>query len=86
MPSGADVGPGDDGPRHSAAWYAGARGDIGLRPGDQLFIRCRGGPSYSRLETFPPRLEIEERGGVYVLVDDGPPEAWRYEFVGALER
>jgi hypothetical protein len=35
----------------------------------------------SRLETFPPRLEIEEPHGTYVLRDDGPPEQWRYLFV-----
>ena len=47
----------------------------------QLLIRCQGGPSYSRLETFPPPLEVEERGGLYVLDDDGPVHRWRYEFV-----
>jgi hypothetical protein len=86
MADAADGRPGAGEPRHSEAWYVEAHGAVGLRPGDQLFIRCRGGPSYSLLETFPPRLEIEERGGLYVLVDDGPPEAWRYVFVGALER
>jgi hypothetical protein len=35
----------------------------------------------SRLEMFPPRLEIEEPDGMYVLQDDGPPEQWRYLFV-----
>ncbi|HEX7443730.1 MAG TPA: hypothetical protein VF320_07585 [Acidimicrobiales bacterium] len=44
-------------------------------------LRCEGGPSISRLETFPPPLEVEERGGVYVLDDDGPVYAWRYVFV-----
>jgi hypothetical protein len=52
-----------------------------LRPGDRMFIACDGGPSISRLEKFPPPLEIEEHHGVYVLHDDGPPEQWRYEFV-----
>ena len=38
----------------------------------------------SRLVTFPPPLEIEVAGGLYVLVDDaGPPEGWRYEYVAA---
>lgn len=37
----------------------------------------------SRLVTFPPPVEVEVAGGVYVLVDDGPPERWRYEFVAA---
>jgi hypothetical protein len=32
---------------------------------------------------FPPPYEIEVDGGLYVLVDDGPPEHWRYEFVAA---
>jgi hypothetical protein len=30
---------------------------------------------------WPPPVEIEERGGMYVLVDDGPPQTWTYEFV-----
>jgi hypothetical protein len=46
-----------------------------------MFIACQGGPSISRLERYPPALEIEERGGLYVLEDDGPPEQWRYVFV-----
>ena len=46
-----------------------------------MFVRCQGGPSISRLETFPPRLEIDERDGMYVLVDDGPPDERRYLFV-----
>ena len=53
----------------------------GFEPGDRMLIPCEGGPSVSRLETFPPRLEIEERGGIYVLVDDGDPRQWRYHFV-----
>jgi hypothetical protein len=44
-------------------------------------VPCHGGPSTSRLETYPPRLEVGERGGTYVLDDDGPPERWRYVFV-----
>jgi hypothetical protein len=48
-----------------------------------MLIACEGGPSRSRLVRYPPPLEIEERGGVYVLVDDGPPERWRYQFVRA---
>lgn len=46
-----------------------------------MLIRCEGGPSIGRLVRFPPPLEIEERGGVYVLVDDGPPPFWWYDFV-----
>jgi hypothetical protein len=53
----------------------------GLGPGDRMFVRCRGGPSHSRLERYPPPLEIQERGGVYVLEDEGPPEEWCYQFV-----
>ena len=52
-----------------------------VRPGDRLLLPCEGGPSESRLEHFPPRFEIEERGGVYVLVDDGEPNEWRYVFL-----
>ena len=42
---------------------------------------CEGGPSSSRLEMFPPRLEIDEDDGMYVLFDDGPRDQWRYVFV-----
>ena len=52
-----------------------------VRPGDRIFIRCEGGPCVSRLEHFPPRLEIDERGGLYVLIDDGDLDDWRYLFV-----
>jgi hypothetical protein len=31
----------------------------------------------------PLRLEIEEGHGRYVLVDDGPTDAWTYQFVAA---
>jgi hypothetical protein len=50
-------------------------------PGDRMLLFCEGGPSISRLVTYPPPVEIEERGGLYVLVDEGPPERWRYDFV-----
>jgi hypothetical protein len=70
---------GDD--RHSARWYDQSGEVNALRPGDRFFVMCEGGPSTSRLESFPPRLEVEEDGGVYVLVDDGPRDAWRYVFV-----
>jgi hypothetical protein len=52
-----------------------------MQPGERVLIRCEGGPSTSRLERYPPPLEIEERGGMYVLEDDGPPEHWHYLFV-----
>jgi hypothetical protein len=46
-----------------------------------MLIPCEGGPSISRLVHYPPPLEIAERGGMYVLVDDGPQHLWRYDFV-----
>jgi hypothetical protein len=46
-----------------------------------MLLACDGGPSMSRLVHWPPPVEIPDRGGMYVLVDDGPPEAWRYEWV-----
>lgn len=46
-----------------------------------MLIPCEGGPSRSRLVRYPPPLEIVETGGLYVLVDDGSPERWRYDFV-----
>ena len=52
-----------------------------MNDGDRMLIPCKGGLSTSRLVRYPPPLEIEERDGVYVLVDDGPPELWRYDFV-----
>jgi len=52
-----------------------------MMPGERMLIRCEGGPSTSRLERFPPPVEIEERDGTYVLDDDGPTEQWRYLFV-----
>jgi hypothetical protein len=70
-----------DGPRHEASWYDQRGEDNELREGDRMFIACEGGPALSRLEVFPPRLEIEERDGTYVLDDTGPRAEWRYEFV-----
>ena len=49
--------------------------------GERMLIPCEGGPSISRLVRYPPPVEIEESGGTYVLVDDGPAERWRYEFI-----
>jgi hypothetical protein len=54
---------------------------VSVEPGERMLIRCEGGPSTSRLERYPPPVEIVERTGVYVLVDDGPPTQWWYEFV-----
>jgi hypothetical protein len=49
--------------------------------GERMLLPCRGGPSVSRAERYPPRVEIGVEGGMYVLVDDGPPEQWSYHFV-----
>lgn len=69
------------GPRHSPDWYDQSHEATVLAAGDRMFIACEGGPCQSRLEMFPPRLEVEEREGVYVLVDDGPRDQWRYTFI-----
>jgi hypothetical protein len=55
--------------------------DYDIQPGDQMFLQCKSGPCTSRLERFPPPLEIEEREGTYILEDDGPIEECRYLFV-----
>jgi hypothetical protein len=52
-----------------------------IRLGDRIFVQCEGGPCLSRLERFPPQLQIEEQGGTYVLIDEGEPQDWRYLFV-----
>jgi hypothetical protein len=57
----------------------------GMNDGDRMLIPCEGGPSISRLVRYPPPLEIAEPTGIYVLVDDGPTEHWRYEFVPVHE-
>jgi hypothetical protein len=69
------------GPRHSPEWYDQSAEAEVLRPGDRIFIACEGGPSWNRLEVWPPRLEVPEPDGVYVLQDDGPRSDWRYLFV-----
>ena len=69
------------GPRHSPDWYDQSEEVAVLEPGDRMFIRCEGGPCDSRLEMFPPRLEISERDGMYVLRDIGQRDEWRYDFV-----
>jgi hypothetical protein len=55
-----------------------------VEDGERMLIPCRGGPSISRLARYPPPLEVPVDGGTYVLVDDGPPERWSYEFVVAV--
>jgi hypothetical protein len=67
--------------RHSADFYDQRDEFVPLGPGDRLLVPCEGGASTSRLETYPPRLEITERGGTYVLDDDGARAKWRYVFV-----
>ncbi len=52
-----------------------------MEPGERMLIPCVGGPSTSRLEQFPPPLEIDEADGSYVLDDAGPTEYWRYVYV-----
>jgi hypothetical protein len=42
---------------------------------------CDGGPAVGRTVCFPPPSELDAEGGIYVLVDDGPPEASRYAFI-----
>lgn len=54
-----------------------------MQPGDEMMIWCDGGPSTIRRETFPPRVEIVDRDGTYVLHDDGAPADWRYVFLPA---
>ena len=66
---------------HSAEWYRPLLEAGQVRLGDQMLIRCEGGPSISRLESFPPALEVSEPGGVYVLDDNGPVYSWHYVFV-----
>lgn len=70
-----------DGPRHSPDFYDQRKEDVVLAEGERMLVECEGGPSFTRLEVFPPRLEIEERDGTYVLQDSGPRHEWRYVFV-----
>jgi len=53
-----------------------------VETGDRMLIWCEGGPSLGRAVHFPPPLEIAVDGGMYVLVDDGPPASWHYLFIG----
>jgi hypothetical protein len=66
--------------RHRFDWYDQSTWPYPSAVDDRLFIRCVGGNAMSRVETFPPRLEITEPGGRYVLIDDGPPHDWTYEW------
>jgi hypothetical protein len=46
------------GPRHSPDFYDQFGEDVVLEPGDRMLVPCEGGPCSSRLEMFPPRLEL----------------------------
>lgn len=52
-----------------------------MKAGDRMLIPCTGGRGRSRLVRYPPPFEIDDGEERYVLVDEGPPEHWRYEFV-----
>ncbi len=71
----------ETGARHSRGFYERELGHVPIWDDERMFIPCDGGPCVSRLERFPPRLEIQEQGGWYVLDDDGPYESWCYRFV-----
>lgn len=47
-----------------------------------MLVWCEGGPALARAVVYPPPHEIEIPEGLYVLIDDGPPESWYYEFAG----
>ena len=52
-----------------------------METGERMLLWCDGGPAMVRAVHFPPPLEIPvDGGGMYVLIDDGPVEQWRYEF------
>jgi hypothetical protein len=48
-----------------------------------MLLWCEGGPSIGRAIVYPPPLEIGVEGGTYVLVEDGPVEQWRYQFIAS---
>ncbi len=54
---------------------------VDVEVGDRMLLWCEGGPSQGRATTFPPPVEVDVAGGVYVLVDDGPIEQWHYTFI-----
>lgn len=53
----------------------------GMEEGERMFVWCHGGPAVGRAVAYPPPAEIQLDDGIYVLVDDGPPETWRYDYV-----
>ncbi len=46
-----------------------------------MLLWCTGGPSMCRAVTYPPPPEIDLDEGLYVLVDDGEVDQWRYDFI-----
>ncbi len=46
-----------------------------------MLIWCDGGPSMCRAVVYPPPPEIDTDEGLYVLVDNGATDRWRYEFI-----
>jgi hypothetical protein len=52
-----------------------------VESGERILIQCDGGPAIARAVRYPPPLELIVDGGVYVLVDLGPPEQWSYECI-----
>ena len=71
----------EPGPRRSPEFYDQTTEDVVLAAGDRMLLGCEGGPSSGRVELFPPRLELPDHGGVYVLDDIGPRAGWKYVFV-----
>lgn len=55
---------------------------VAMKPGERMLIPCSGGGlCISRLVDYPPPLQAEQRSDMYILVDDGPPDQWRYDWV-----
>ena len=55
-----------------------------VETGERMLLWCSGRCGHGRGRRFPPPIELAADGGIYVLVDDGPAEDWRYEFVQRL--
>ncbi len=54
-------------PHHKLDWYDQSSWPYPAGAGDQLFLQCAGRSNLSRLKEFPPLLEIQEPGVIYVL-------------------
>ena len=54
-----------------------------MKAGEEMMVWCEGGRSMIKREVFPPRLEIPDDGGMYVLNDQGDPADWRYVFIAS---